>query len=202
MIRVLVVDDHPLFREGLAGLLATVGDVEVVDSVGDGESAVRRTTELEPDVVLMDLNLPGTPGLEATRRIVAGPSSSSVLVLTMVDDDDSVTAALQVGARGYVLKGAGQEEVLAAIRTVAAGGAVFGPGVASRILAGRRVQSGWNLTDREAEVLALIADGRSNPEIARQLEVSLKTVQNHVSKVLTKMQVRDRTQAVLRMRGL
>lgn len=202
MIRVLVVDDHPLFREGLAGLLATVEDVEVVDSVGDGESAVRRTTELEPDVVLMDLNLPGTPGLEATRRIVAGPSSSSVLVLTMVDDDDSVTAALQVGARGYVLKGAGQEEVLAAIRTVAAGGAVFGPGVASRILAGRRVQSGWNLTDREAEVLALIADGRSNPEIARQLEVSLKTVQNHVSKVLTKMQVRDRTQAVLRMRGL
>ncbi|HET9858869.1 MAG TPA: response regulator transcription factor [Nocardioidaceae bacterium] len=202
MIRVLVVDDHPLFREGLAGLLATVGDVEVVDSVGDGESAVRRTTELEPDVVLMDLNLPGTPGLEATRRIVAGLSSSSVLVLTMVDDEDSVTAALQVGARGYVLKGAGQEEVLAAIRTVAAGGAVFGPGVASRILAGRRVQSGWNLTDREAEVLALIADGRSNPEIARQLEVSLKTVQNHVSKVLTKMQVRDRTQAVLRMRGL
>ena len=202
MIRVLVVDDHPLFREGLAGLLATVEDVEVVDSVGDGESAVRRTTELEPDVVLMDLNLPGTPGLEATRRIVAGLSSSSVLVLTMVDDDDSVTAALQVGARGYVLKGAGQEEVLAAIRTVAAGGAVFGPGVASRILAGRRVQSGWNLTDREAEVLALIADGRSNPEIARQLEVSLKTVQNHVSKVLTKMQVRDRTQAVLRMRGL
>ena len=202
MIRVLVVDDHPLFREGLAGLLATVEDVEVVDSVGDGESAVRRTTELEPDVVLMDLNLPGTPGLEATRRIVAGLSSSSVLVLTMVDDEDSVTAALQVGARGYVLKGAGQEEVLAAIRTVAAGGAVFGPGVASRILAGRRVQSGWNLTDREAEVLALIADGRSNPEIARQLEVSLKTVQNHVSKVLTKMQVRDRTQAVLRMRGL
>lgn len=202
MIRVLVVDDHPLFREGLAGLLLTVEDIEVAGSVGDGESAVRRTTELEPDVVLMDLNLPGMPGLEATRRIVAGPSSAAVLVLTMVDDDDSVTAALQVGARGYVLKGAGQEEVLAAIRTVAAGGAVFGPGVASRILAGGRVQPGWNLTDREAEVLALIADGRSNPEIARQLEVSLKTVQNHVSKVLTKMQVRDRTQAVLRMRGL
>jgi DNA-binding NarL/FixJ family response regulator len=202
MIRVLVVDDHPLFREGLAGLLVTVEDIEVAGSVGDGESAVRRATELEPDVVLMDLNLPGMPGLEATRRIVAGPSSAAVLVLTMVDDDDSVTAALQVGARGYVLKGAGQEEVLAAIRTVAAGGAVFGPGVASRILAGGRVQPGWNLTDREAEVLALIADGRSNPEIARQLEVSLKTVQNHVSKVLTKMQVRDRTQAVLRMRGL
>ena len=202
MIRVLVVDDHPLFREGLAGLLLTVEDIEVAGSVGEGESAVRRTTELEPDVVLMDLNLPGMPGLEATRRIVAGPSSATVLVLTMVDDDDSVTAALQVGARGYVLKGAGQEEVLAAIRTVAAGGAVFGPGVASRILAGGRVQPGWNLTDREAEVLALIADGRSNPEIARQLEVSLKTVQNHVSKVLTKMQVRDRTQAVLRIRGL
>jgi DNA-binding NarL/FixJ family response regulator len=202
MIRVLVVDDHPLFREGLAGLLATVEDIEVAGSVGDGESAVRRTTERQPDVVLMDLNLPGMPGLEATRQIVAGPSSAAVLVLTMVDDDDSVTAALQVGARGYVLKGAGQEEVLAAIRTVAAGGAVFGPGVATRILAGGRVKPGWNLTDREAEVLALIADGRSNPEIARQLEVSLKTVQNHVSKVLTKMQVRDRTQAALRMRGL
>jgi DNA-binding NarL/FixJ family response regulator len=202
MIRVLVVDDHPLFREGLTGLLRTVEDVEVVGAVGEGESAVRRTAEANPDVVLMDLNLPGMPGLEATRRIVAGGSSAAVLVLTMVDDDDSVMAALQVGARGYVLKGAAQEEVLAAIRTVASGGAVFGPGVAGRVLSGGRTQPGWNLTDREAEVLALIADGRSNTEISRELEVSLKTVQNHVSRVLTKMQVRDRTQAVLRMRGL
>ena len=205
VIRVIVVDDHPLFRDGLAGLLATVPDVEVVAAVGDGDEAVRRTAELAPDVVLMDLNLPGTPGLEATRRIVAQTPSTAVLVLTMVDDDDSVLAALQVGARGYLLKGAVQEEVLAAIRSVASGGAVFGPGVAERVLTGGRGRKGGyggRLTDREAEVLSLIAAGRSNTEIARDLDLSLKTVQNHVSHVLAKMQVRDRTQAALRMRGL
>lgn len=201
MIRVLVVDDHPLFRDGLGALLATVPDLEVVGSVGDGESAVRRAVETRPDIVLMDLNLPVVPGIEATRRIVAATPETAVLVLTMVDDDDSVMAALQVGARGYVLKGAGQEEVLAAIRAVAAGGAVFGPGVAGRVLGGRRGPS-YDLTEREAEVLALLANGMSNAEIAREIGVSLKTVQNHVSRVLTKMQVRDRTQAALRVRGL
>ena len=205
MIRVIVVDDHPLFRDGLSGLLATVPDVDVVDAVGTGEDAVRRTVELAPDVVLMDLNLPGIPGLEATRRILAQAPSVAVLVLTMVDDDDSVLAALQVGARGYLLKGAVQEEVLAAIRAVAGGGAVFGPGVAEGVLAGRAGRQrgyGAQLTDREAEVLSLIAAGRSNPEIARELALSLKTVQNHVSRVLAKMQVKDRTQAALRMRGI
>jgi DNA-binding NarL/FixJ family response regulator len=204
VIRVLVVDDHPLFRDGLAGLLATVDDVEVVDAVGDGETAVRRALELAPDVVLMDLNLPRLPGLEAIRRIVARDSAQSpapaVLVLTMVDDDDTVTAALQVGARGYLLKGAVQEEVLAALRTVAAGGVVFGAGAAQRVLSGDRRFA--DLSEREAQVLALIADGRSNAEIGRDLGVSLKTVQNHVSHVLAKLQVRDRTQAALRMRGL
>lgn len=204
MIRVVVVDDHPLFRDGLTGLLATVADVEVVAAVGEGDEAVRRTLELTPDVVLMDLNLPGTPGLEAIRRIVACAPVVAVLVLTMVDDDDSVLAALQVGARGYLLKGAVQEEVLAAIRAVASGGAVFGAGVAERVLSGggRRGGYGGQLTDRESEVLAMIAAGLSNPEIARDLGVGLKTVQNHVSHVLAKMQVRDRTQAALRMRGL
>lgn len=205
MIRVIVVDDHPLFRDGLSGLLATVPDVDVVDAVGTGEDAVRRTVELAPDVVLMDLNLPGIPGLEATRRILAQAPSVAVLVLTMVDDDASVLAALQVGARGYLLKGAVQEEVLAAIRAVAGGGAVFGPGVAQGVLAGRAGRQrgyGAQLTDREAEVLSLIAAGRSNPEIARELALSLKTVQNHVSRVLAKMQVKDRTQAALRMRGI
>jgi DNA-binding NarL/FixJ family response regulator len=125
-----------------------------------------------------------------------------VLVLTMVDDDDSVLAALRIGARGYLLKGAGQEEVLAAVRAVASGGAVFGAGAAERVLAGGRGRYGADLTEREAQVLALVADGRSNTEIARDLGLSLKTVQNHVSKVLAKLQVRDRTQAALRMRGL
>ena len=201
MIRVLVVDDHPLFRDGLTGLLATVGDVEVVGSAGEGEVAVRLSAELCPDVVLMDLNMPGLPGLEAIRRIVRLDDAPAVLVLTMVDDDDSVAAAMQVGARGYLLKGAVQEEVLAALRTVAAGGAVFGAGAARRFLSGsgRPVA---DLTEREAQVLALIADGRSNAEIAREIGVSLKTVQNHVSHVLAKLQVSDRTQAALRMRGL
>jgi DNA-binding NarL/FixJ family response regulator len=201
VIRILVVDDHPLFRDGLVGLLATVSDMAVVGTAGTGEEAVRLASETGPDVVLMDLNLPGVPGLEATRQIV-GRTDSRVLVITMVDDDESVVAALRVGARGYVLKGAAQEEVLAAIRTVAAGGVVFGAGAAERVLAGGRARYGADLTEREAEVLALVADGRSNTEIARDLEVSVKTVQNHVSRVLAKLQVRDRTQAALRMRGL
>ena len=201
MIRVLVVDDHPLFRDGLTGLLATVPDVEVVGAAGEGESALRLAAEVTPDVVLMDLNMPGLPGLEAIRRIVRLPDPPAVLVLTMVDDDDSVAAAMQVGAHGYLLKGAVQEEVLAALRTVAAGGAVFGARTARRFLSGggRPVA---DLTEREAEVLALIADGRSNAEIAREIGISLKTVQNHVSHVLAKLQVRDRTQAASRARGL
>lgn len=202
MIRVRVVDDHPLFRSGLTGLLQTVEDIDVVGDAADGEQAVRRAATLSPDVVLMDLNLPGVPGIEATRRITALAHPPAVLVLTMVDDDTVVTA-LRVGASGYLLKGAAQEEVLAAIRSVAAGGAVFGDGVARQVLAGGRQQH-WSedLTSREAQVLAGIAAGRSNPEIATELGVSLKTVQNHVSRVLAKLQVRDRTQAALRVRGL
>ena len=199
MIRVLVVDDHPLFRDGLTSLLGTVEDLDVVASVGDGESAVRQALEHRPDVVMMDLNLPGVPGLEATRRILEALPDCGVLVLTMLADEASVVASLRVGARGYLLKEAAQHEVLAAIRTVAAGGAVYGPKVAARLLDTDRP---GDLTARESEVLALLANGLSNSEIARDLGLSLKTVQNHVSHVLAKLQVKDRTQAALRMRGL
>ena len=202
MISVLVVDDHPLFRDGLAALLATVPDIDLVAAAADGATAVRLAEQHRPDVVLMDLNLPTLPGLEATRQILLAAPNTAVLVLTMVDDDDAVMAALRSGARGYVLKGAGQEEVLGAVRAVAAGGAALGEGVASYLLAGSGRGTAYDLTKRESEVLGLIAAGRSNPRIANTLGISVKTVQNHVSRVLTKMQVQDRTQAVLRIRGL
>ena len=206
-LRVLVVDDHPMFRAGVTGLLTSVDDTEVVGWAGDGEGAVREATLTRPDVVLMDLDLPGITGLEAIRRIAKVSPESVVLVLSMLDDDESVLAAMRAGARGYVLKGAGQEELLAAIRGVAAGGAVFGAAVAGRMLAaldrppGPAAPEFPELTEREAEVLSLMAEGRDNRSIAAELGVSAKTVANHVSHVLTKLQARDRVEAVLRARG-
>jgi DNA-binding NarL/FixJ family response regulator len=201
MIRVLIVDDHPLFRDGLVALLRTVPDIDIVDAVGDGQRAVRSAVELAPDIVVMDLNLPGISGMEAIRRILAHDPGARVLVLTMVDDDNAVTAALRVGARGYVLKGAGQEEVLAALRTVASGGAVVGAGAAARVF-GAPARYGVDLTPREPQVLALIGEGADNAEIATRLGASVKTVQNHVSHVLQKLQVGDRTKAAFRARGM
>jgi DNA-binding NarL/FixJ family response regulator len=204
-LRVLVVDDHPLFTAGVTALLSSVDDTEVVATAADGEAAVREATLHRPDVVLMDLNLPGTSGLEATQRIAKASPESVVLVLSMLDDDESVLAAMRAGARGYVLKGAGQEELLAAIRAVAAGGAVFGAAVAGRMLAALDAPAPApafpGLTEREAQVLSLMAEGRDNREIAAALQVSSKTVANHVSHILTKLQARDRVDAVLRARN-
>ena len=207
MTTVLVVDDHPLFREGLVGLLRTMEGIEVAGAVGDGTSAVEMCTRLRPDVVFMDLNLPGLSGIEATRRTLAASPESAVLIMTMVDDDATVVAALRAGARGYLLKGADQDEVRAAVHTVVAGGAVFGAGVAAQVLAMARdplprARLDDGLTAREREVLDRIAAGLTNAQIAREFGVSVKTVQNYVSRVLVKLQATDRTQAALRARGL
>jgi DNA-binding NarL/FixJ family response regulator len=206
----LIVDDHPVFRDGLAGLLATLPDVEIAGTAGTAEEALAGLQDSAPDIVLMDINLPGASGVEATRGVLAAAPATAVLVISMVDDDDSVFAALAAGARGYVLKGASAGEITAALRTVAAGGAVFGAGIASRLLAttpahlpGPAPPSRQDdVTAREREVLDLLADGASNRQIARSLGVSLKTVQNHVSRILDKLQAADRTQAALRARGI
>jgi len=209
MTTVLIVDDHPIFRDGLAGLLATVPEIQVTGTAGTASEAVSAITRNPPDVVLMDINLPGTSGVEATRQATQVAPGTAVLIITMVDDDDTVFAALAAGARGYVLKGASGDEIAAALRTVASGGAVFGAGIATRMLAitpaqrpGTALAAPEDLTAREREVLQLLADGASNRHIARTLDISLKTVQNHVSRILDKLQATDRTQAVLRARGL
>ena len=208
MIRVLIVDDHPLFRDGMAGLLSAVPDVEVAGAVGSGEEAVAWCGRATADVVLMDINLPGISGVEATRRVLARSPRAAVLVVSMVDDDDNVVAALTAGARGYVLKEASPDEIVAALRTVTAGGAVFGATIAARLVttAARERPSALvdreSFTARERDVLDLMAEGASNRQIARQLDLSLKTVQNHVSRILDKLQAADRTQAVLRARGI
>lgn len=203
-VRVLVVEDHPVFRDGLVALLSSMPDFEVAGSVASGGEAVEITSAGGIDVVLMDLNLNGMPGVEATFTINAQPHPPPVLVVTMMDDDDTVIAAMRAGARGYILKGATGQDIAAAVRTVASGGALFGAGVATHVLslaAGQRVQEDpFGLTERERDVLDLIAGGANNAAIARNLGLSLKTVQNYVSRILDKLQVSDRTQAALRAR--
>lgn len=201
--RVMIVDDHPVYRDGLVALIDATADLTVVAAVGDGADAVAAARATPMDVVLMDLNLPTVSGIAATTAITAQPEPPAVLAITMVDDDDTVLAALRAGARGYVLKGAPGEEIAAAVRTVAAGGAVFGPGIASRVLATTSGTSAAmllprdDLTAREREVLALLAEGVSNAQIARSLGLSVKTVQNYVSRILDKLRLADRTQAAL-----
>lgn len=206
-LRILVADDHRLFRDGVRALLGSLPGFEVVAEASSGEEAIEAARLAEPDVVLMDVQMPGLNGLDATRRILAERPGTGVVVVTMYEDDELVFAALRAGARGYVLKGAGQEQLLRAVRAVARGEALYGPGVAARMLqffrTSRRdlpLHAFPDLTEREREVLDQIARGRGNAEIARALGISGKTVRNHVSNVLGKLAVTDRTQAALKAR--
>ena len=206
-LRVLIADDHPLFRDGMRGLLTTQPDIEVAGEATTGEEAVTLTAELEPNVVLMDIKMPGLGGIEATRRILASNPRVRVLVVTMFEDDATVFTAMRAGARGYVLKDDDKDDVLGAIRTVGRGGAVFGPGIATRLtdfLTTARPavlrEAFPALTDREREMLHLMAKGASNAEIGRLLSVSPKTVANYVSNILHKLHVADRKEATVRAR--
>ena len=207
-LRILIAEDHPLFRKGMMSLLASVPDFEVVGETTTGEEAVVRAAQLQPDVILMDLQMPEVNGIEATRRILQKSPSIRVLVVTLFEDDDSVFMALRAGARGYVLKDSDEEEMVASIRAVGRGEAIFSPAIATRVLAyfavspqgGAPPQAFPRLTDREREILHLIAQGHPNPAIARQLSLSTKTVGNYVSNIFTKLQVADRAQAIIRAR--
>jgi len=206
-LRILVADDSADFREGITALLASVDGLELVGEAVDGQQAVDRALQVQPDVLLMDLHMPGRNGIEATRDIVAAAPHIAVLVLTMHEDDESVFSAVRAGARGYLVKGARQAELLRALRTVADGGAVFGPAIARRMIgffeaaASAASASPFpDLTMREREILDLVARGWSNQQIAAQLDLSIKTVRNHVSSVFTKIQVVDRAQAIVKAR--
>ena len=205
-IRVLIADDHPMFRRGLAGLLASVPETEVVGEAAAGEETIALAGQLQPDVILMDINMPGVNGIEATRRILQMNPNIGVLMLTMYEDDDSVFAAMCAGARGYLLKGADQTDLLRAITAVSRGEAIFSPGIAGRLIHYfGTLQSGAaqvlpELTEREREVLALIAQGQTNAAIAEHLVLSPKTVRNHVSTIFSKLQVASRAEAIVRAR--
>jgi DNA-binding NarL/FixJ family response regulator len=208
-IRTLLVDDHAPFRAGLRALLATSPDIEVCGEAASGEEALAVLARLQPDVVLLDLTMPGMGGIAATERMVRMSPHVRVLILSMADDDDSVFAALRAGARGYVLKGARRLEIIRSVRVVADGEAIFGPAIATRLMgyfAGldRTEPAFPELTSREREILTLIAAHLTNPQIATRLGLSTKTVRNHVSNIFAKLQVADRAQAisVARRQGL
>ncbi|MBK9121703.1 MAG: response regulator transcription factor [Chloroflexi bacterium] len=206
-IRVLIADDHTLFRDGLRSLLMSIQDIEPVGEAASGQAAVEQAMALQPDVILMDIKMPDLNGIEATRRILRDSPHIGIIMLTMFDDDESVFAAMRAGARGYVLKGADQSAMLRAIRSVANGESLFGPEIAQRLMhffAGLKPQAPDELfpelTEREREILSLVAQGDTNADIADKLVISLKTVRNHVANIFNKLQVADRTQAALRAR--
>jgi DNA-binding NarL/FixJ family response regulator len=205
-IRVVLADDHPVVRAGLAALLGSLQGIEVVGVASDGREAVREVVLQRPNVAVLDLQMPGQDGFAATREIARVAPEVAVLVLTMFDDDDSVFAAMRAGARGYVVKGAEQEEIGRAIRAVASGEAIFGPGIAQRVLRffaappPAAADPFPELTAREREILDLLAAAKPNSVIATSLGLSPKTVANHLSAIFTKLQVADRAQAILRAR--
>lgn len=210
-IRLMIADDHKLFREGIKALLAVTDDMEIIAEADDGDSALRISRDLQPDVILMDINMPGLNGIQATEKILEKQPQARIVMLTMVEDDSSIFHAMRVGARGYLLKGAEPQEVLSVIRAVVEGQALFGPAIASRLmnyfkeLNTRPTLSATGttfpeLTERELEVLRLIAQGHNNQEIAQKLVLSSKTVRNHITNIFGKLQVANRAQAIVRAR--
>ena len=207
-IKVLIADDHAFFRQGLRALLRVIPAVEMVGEADGGEAAVERALALQPDVILMDVQMPDLNGIDATRRILQTSPHIGILMLTMFEEDDSVFAAMRAGARGYVLKGADRGELGRAITAVAGGEAIFSPAIAQRMIqyfgAIGTLQSSEpfpQLSEREREVLELIAQGHNNTEIAARLVLSQKTVRNHVSNIFAKLQVADRAEAIVRARN-
>jgi DNA-binding NarL/FixJ family response regulator len=204
-IRVLIADDHPVVRRGMGALLASLAGVEVVAEAATGAEALREAQLNRPDVIVMDVQMPVLDGIEATRRLSALLPDTAVLLLTMFDDDDTVFSAMRAGARGYLLKGAEQEDILAALRSVVAGQVVISPGVASRLIAylsepPTKDPAFPELTPREREILGWIAQGHSNGAIAARLGLAPKTVTNHVSAIFSKLRVATRAEAIVRAR--
>jgi DNA-binding NarL/FixJ family response regulator len=206
-VRILIAEDSAPFRQGLRNLLQSVDDVEVVGEATTGEETIQLANRLQPDVILMDIRMPGINGIEATRQIIYASPHISILMLTMFEDDESVFAALRAGARGYLLKGALKAEIVRAIHGVASGEAIFGPAIAKRLMQyfaapkpAVPAHAFPELSDREREILDLIAQHHTNPEIAERLSLAPKTVRNHVSNIFAKLQVADRAQAIMRAR--
>jgi len=209
-IRILIADDHLFYREGVRTLLNTAEGIEIVGEASNGKDVVARSAELQPHIILMDLKMPGLNGIDATRQIVQKQPNVGILVVTMFDDDESVFAVMRAGARGYILKDADQEELVRAVTAVFRGEAIFSPAIAQRMMnyfsnlsrEGRsKADSAFpELTERELDILELIAQGHGNPAIGNKLSLSVKTVQNYVSNILNKLQVVDRSEAIVRAR--